>query len=104
MLRHGRFRLLTLVLGVTLGGGGVGCDGLGDLPLGDVPPVLSDQTCYSDDDCVANACCGLGTAVTHADEGPTCSAPCTSGCPEGSIDCGRCIPTCREARCAAACQ
>jgi len=104
LLRQGRVRLLTLVLGVTLGGG-AGCDvPLEDLPLEEVPPVLSERTCYTDDDCVANACCGLGTAVTHADEGPRCGDPCTNGCPEGSIDCGRCIPVCRNARCAPACQ
>ncbi|NTX00738.1 hypothetical protein HUA74_01455 [Myxococcus sp. CA051A] len=97
-------RLLPLFIGVSLGGG-LGCDVDPLGPLDDAPPVLSDRTCYSDDDCVANACCGLGTAVTHADEGPSCGGvSCTGGCPEGSIDCGRCIPFCRGARCDAACQ
>ncbi|AKF83112.1 hypothetical protein OWM54_31705 [Myxococcus sp. MISCRS1] len=96
-------RLLPLLVGVTLGTVGCDVDPLG--PLLDPPPVLSSRTCYTDDDCVADACCGLGTAVTHADEGPNCrGVSCTSGCPEGSIDCGRCMPICRGDRCAAACQ
>jgi hypothetical protein len=98
-------RLLPLVVGVTLGGL-AGCDlGTLDPPVDEPPPVLSTRTCYMDDDCVADACCGLGTAVTHADEGPNCSGvSCTGGCPAGSIDCGRCIPMCRSSRCSAACR
>jgi len=98
-------RLFPLLIGVSLGGG-LGCDvdSLGP-PDEDAPPVLSNKTCYSDDDCVANACCGDGTAVTHVDEGPNCrGVRCTGECPPGSIDCGRCIPFCRGARCDAACQ
>ncbi|MCE9667528.1 hypothetical protein LY474_06840 [Myxococcus stipitatus] len=104
MCRPVLVRLLTLVMGVTLGAL-AGCD-VGSLgPVGDSPPVLSTKTCYTDDDCVADACCGLGTAVTHADEGPSCGGvTCTGGCPAGTIDCGRCIPVCRGDRCAAACQ
>ncbi|WP_163995227.1 hypothetical protein [Pyxidicoccus caerfyrddinensis] len=97
-------RLSTLVVGMTLGAL-AGCDlGTLDPPTEDPPPVLSSATCYSDDDCVADACCGLGTAVTHAEEGPSCGGvSCTGGCPAGSIDCGRCIPVCRGSRCSAAC-
>lgn len=97
-------RLLSLVVGVTLGGV-AGCDlGTLDPPVDDPPPVLSDKTCYSDDDCVADACCGLGTAVTHVTEGPSCAGVrCTGNCPAGSIDCGRCIPICRGSRCDSAC-
>jgi hypothetical protein len=93
------------VAGITLGLL-AGCDiGVEDLPILDTPPVLSDTVCYDDSDCVANACCGDATAVTHVTEGPNCAGVrCDGTCPPGSIDCGRCIPTCREARCAAACQ
>ncbi|MCP3145072.1 hypothetical protein [Pyxidicoccus xibeiensis] len=98
-------RLLTLVVGMTLGAL-AGCDlGVEDLPGGEPPPVLSNKTCYDEDDCVADACCGLGTAVTHVTEGPSCGGvTCTGSCQPGSIDCGRCIPTCRNSRCSAACQ
>ncbi|MFP2897112.1 hypothetical protein [Corallococcus sp. 4LFB] len=93
------------VAGLTLGLL-AGCDiGVEDLPLEDTPPVLSSQVCYDDSDCVANACCGEGTAITHRDEGPNCTGVrCDGTCPPDSVDCGRCIPTCRNARCAAACQ
>jgi hypothetical protein len=83
-----------------------GCDlGVADLPIDEPPPVLSNAVCYDDADCVANACCGEGTAITHRDEGPNCAnVRCDGTCPPDSVDCGRCIPTCRNARCAAACQ
>jgi len=98
-------RLLALVFGMTLGGL-AGCDlGTVDPPTEGPPPVISSRTCYTDDDCVADACCGLGTAVTHVAEGPRCrGVSCTGSCPPDSIDCGRCIPVCRNSRCAGACR
>lgn len=105
MRRPKPLRLLTLVVGMTLGSL-AGCDpGALDALVEEPPPVLSTRTCYMDDECVADACCGLGTAVTHESEGPRCGGvSCTGGCPSGSIDCGRCIPVCRNSRCSAACQ
>ncbi|MBZ4419516.1 hypothetical protein [Myxococcus sp. RHSTA-1-4] len=105
MRRPQLVRLLSLVVGMTLGGL-AGCDvGVLEPPVGGQPPVLSERTCYVDDECVADACCGLGTAVTHEADGPSCGGvTCTGGCPAGSIDCGRCIPICRDSRCSAACQ
>ncbi|WP_338864323.1 hypothetical protein [Myxococcus stipitatus] len=104
MSRLALVRMFSLVVGVTLGGGW-GCDVDPGDPGEDMPPVLSNRTCYSDDDCVPNACCGEGTAVTHVEDAPTCGiAPCSGECPDGTIDCGRCVPFCRGARCAAACR
>jgi hypothetical protein len=105
MRRASVLRLAALVLGMTLGAL-AGCDlGVLEPPPEELPPVLSSKVCYEDRDCVANACCGQGTAVTHVSEGPSCGGiSCTGTCPAGSIDCGRCIPICRESRCAAACQ
>ncbi|RKG70629.1 hypothetical protein D7V80_04560 [Corallococcus sp. CA054B] len=106
-MRRARLPLLVAraVAGLTLGLL-AGCDlGVEDLPIGDTPPVLSSQVCYDDSDCVANACCGEGTAITHRDVGPDCTGVrCDGACTPNSVDCGRCIPTCRNARCAAACQ
>ena len=106
-MRRPRFvrSLARAIAGVTLGLL-AGCDiGVEDLPIEDAPPVLSSAVCYDDSDCVASACCGEGNAVTHRSEGPNCAGVrCDGTCPPDSIDCGRCIPVCREARCAGACQ
>ncbi len=104
MRRPRRVSLVALVVGAALGWA-VGC-GLDDGEGGfeDVPPPLSDRICYSDEDCTANLCCGLGTNPTHVEDGPDCSTVrCDGDCPPGSIDCGRCIPVCRDSRCEAAC-
>lgn len=93
---------LGLVLGL-----GVGCE-IGDLGMGDIPPATSTITCYSDSDCATDACCGQGSEILHRSEAPSCSnVSCGSLCPAGtpsySVDCGRCIPVCRDSRCAPAC-
>jgi len=101
-----RTRVVTgvaLVVGAVLGFV-AGCD-LPEELVEDVPAPLSNRVCYSDRDCTANACCGLGTNPTHVQDGPDCSqVRCDGSCPAGSIDCGRCIPVCRDSRCVAACQ
>jgi hypothetical protein len=103
MRRPRRSSLVALVLGVALGWA-AGCDpGNGD-GFGDTPPPLSERVCYGDEDCTANRCCGLGTNPTHVLDGPDCGGVrCDGSCPPGSIDCGRCIPVCRDSRCEAAC-
>lgn len=79
---------------------------------GSPPPGISNVTCFQDSDCVPNACCGDGTAVTHVSEGPDCQGvrcdPCdslcaASSCTPSTLRCGTCIPVCRNSRCAAAC-
>ncbi|HEX8698724.1 MAG TPA: hypothetical protein VF815_07800 [Myxococcaceae bacterium] len=102
-MRRSRFvRLAVLAAGAALGLL-AGCEPID--PIDDIPVGLSDAICYRNSDCVANACCGVGTNPTHRSEGPDCSAVnCTDSCPANSIDCGRCIPVCRDSRCEAACQ
>jgi hypothetical protein len=95
-------RLAVLLLGIGLGLVGVGCPG--DL-IEEIPVGLSDTVCYQNSDCAPNGCCGEGTHPTHVSEAPSCSnVRCDGTCPANSIDCGRCIPVCRDSRCAAACQ
>ncbi|XXF76486.1 hypothetical protein P2318_26025 [Myxococcaceae bacterium GXIMD 01537] len=95
--------LAALFVGAAFGLG-AGCDP-GDGDPEDTPPGVSSEVCYTDADCAPNGCCGNGTNPTHVSEAPDCSGVrCTGGCPPDSIDCGRCIAICREARCAAACQ
>jgi hypothetical protein len=96
--------LAALVLGAALGFS-AGCDPGAGLSDEEAPPGLSDKVCYADSDCAPNGCCGAGTHPTHVAEAPDCSGVrCDGTCPLNSIDCGRCIPICRNARCAAACQ
>ena len=102
-MRSPRFvPLSALVLGAVLGFVG-GCEPLE--PSENVPQGLSSKVCYSDSDCAPNACCGEATNPTHVTEAPDCSGVrCTGTCAPNTIDCGRCIAVCRDARCAAACQ
>jgi len=102
-MRRSRFaRLAVFALGAALGLL-AGCEPID--PLDDIPVGLSDEICYRDSDCAPNGCCGEGTNPTHVSEAPNCSGVrCTGDCPPNSIDCGRCIPVCRDSRCAAACQ
>jgi hypothetical protein len=96
--------LSALVLGAVLGFVG-GCEPLVDPALDNVPIGLSGKVCYADSDCAPNGCCGEGTNPTHVTEAPSCSGVrCDGTCPANTIDCGRCIAVCRDARCAAACQ
>jgi hypothetical protein len=103
MLGSRRVSLAALLVGAALGwaaGCGLG-NGEDDF---DTPPPLSNRVCYKDADCTANRCCGLGTHPTHVEDGPDCRAVrCDGSCPPGTIDCGRCIPVCRDSRCVAAC-
>ncbi|WP_224365282.1 hypothetical protein [Hyalangium versicolor] len=95
-------RLAALVLGVSLGLLGTGCEPIDPI---DIPVGLSDKTCYRDSDCAPNGCCGEGTHPTHVSEAPDCSnVRCDGTCQANSIDCGRCVPYCRDSRCEAACQ
>jgi hypothetical protein len=93
--------LLGLALGVT------GCEPLDDLGGGGgFAPVSSDLPCRDDSECTTNGCCGQATAITHVDatDAPRSCGPCTNNCsPPDSVDCGRCVPTCRASRCSAAC-
>jgi hypothetical protein len=102
-MRRPRFaRLAVLALGAALGLL-AGCEPID--PIDDIPLGLSDTICYRDSDCAPNGCCGEGTNPTHVSEAPDCSGVrCTGTCPADSIDCGRCIPYCRDSRCEAACQ
>ncbi|ADO74072.1 hypothetical protein [Stigmatella aurantiaca] len=93
-------RLLALLLGTS--GLGAGCDAVEELVP--PPPGVSDRVCYRESDCAPNGCCGQGTNPTHVLDAPDCSGVrCSGECPANSIDCGRCVPTCRDSRCAAAC-
>lgn len=95
--------LAALVLGVSLGLAGAGCEPIDSID--DVPVGLSDKTCYQDSDCATNGCCGEGTNPTHVSEAPSCTGVrCDGTCPVNTIDCGRCIPHCRDSLCVAACQ
>ena len=102
-MRRSRFaRLAVFVLGTALGLL-AGCEPID--PLDDIPVGLSDTICYRDSDCAPNGCCGDGTNPTHVSEAPNCAnVRCDGTCPANSIDCGRCIPVCRDSRCSAACQ
>jgi hypothetical protein len=102
-MRRPRFaRLAVFVLGAGLGLL-AGCEPID--PLEDIPLGLSDTICYQNSDCAPNGCCGEGTNPTHVSEAPDCrNVRCTGTCAVNSIDCGRCIPVCRDSRCAAACQ
>jgi len=102
-MRSSRFVLAALVLGAALGFT-VGCEPVEDALL-DPPLGVSSVVCYADSDCAPNRCCGEGTNPTHVSEAPDCSGVrCDGTCPPDSIDCGRCIAICRDARCAAACR
>ncbi len=106
MRRPRLVHLAALVLGAALGFS-AGCDpnGAGFTDEENAPPGVSNKVCYADSDCVPNGCCGAGTNPTHISEAPDCSGiRCDGTCPINSIDCGRCIAICRDARCAAACQ
>ena len=96
-------RLAPLLLGAALGLMGVACEPIDEFT--EIPIGLSDTVCYRDSDCGTNGCCGEGTNPTHISEAPSCSGVrCDGVCTPNSIDCGRCIPVCRDSRCAAACQ
>lgn len=100
MRRSRLLRLMALVLGMS--SLGVGCDVVEEAEP--PPPGVSDRICYRESDCVPNGCCGQGTNPTHVLDGPDCSeVRCTGGCPVNSIGCGRCVATCRDSRCVAAC-
>ena len=102
-MRSSRSVLAALVLGAAFGFS-VGCEPVEGI-LEDSPIGISSVVCYTDADCAPNGCCGEGTNPTHVSEAPDCSGVrCTGSCPADSIDCGRCIAICRDARCAAACQ
>lgn len=102
-MRSSRFVLAALVLGAALGFT-VGCEPVEGI-LEDPPVGVSSVVCYTDADCAPNGCCGEGTNPTHVSEAPDCSGVrCDGTCPPESINCGRCIAICRDARCAAACQ
>ena len=102
--------LWALVLGGTLGLL-AGCDPteLDDGGGAGVPvPILSDLPCSDSEECIPNACCGQGSAITHVDE-PGAPTSCPITCPPGSplarsVDNGRCLPSCGfDNRCRAAC-
>jgi hypothetical protein len=98
-----RSRLLCLIA-LVLGSSslGMGCDVVEELEP--PPPGVSDRICYRESDCVPNGCCGQGTNPTHVLDAPNCDGVrCTGECPANSIDCGRCVATCRDSRCVAAC-
>jgi hypothetical protein len=102
MRRPHRLSLAAFLLGAVLGLG-VGCEPID--PIDEVPIGLSDKICYQNSDCAPNGCCGEATNPTHVTEAPNCAnVRCDGTCPRDSIDCGRCIPTCRDSRCEAACQ
>ncbi|HVG58235.1 MAG TPA: hypothetical protein VNA24_06745 [Hyalangium sp.] len=102
MRRPHRLSLAAFLLGSALGLG-VGCEPID--PIEEIPVGLSDTVCFRDSDCAPNRCCGEGTNPTHVSEAPNCAGVrCDGTCPPNTIDCGRCIPTCRDSRCAAACQ
>jgi hypothetical protein len=102
-MRSSRFVVAALVLGAAVGFT-VGCEPVDGVFL-ETPVGVSSVVCYDDSDCAPNGCCGEGTHPTHVSEAPDCSnVRCTGSCPADSIDCGRCIAICRDARCAAACQ
>lgn len=73
-----------------------------DLPLDE--DSGTGPVCYVSEDCVANACCGNGTGAVHVSQGPNCSSvSCTGTCPRDSINCGQCVPYCRDSHCVSAC-
>jgi hypothetical protein len=102
MRRPHRRTLAACFLGVLLGLG-VGCEPVD--PIEELPVGLSDTICYQNSDCAPNGCCGAATNPTHVSEAPSCAGVrCDGTCAANTIDCGRCVPTCRDSRCAAACQ
>ncbi|HZA49878.1 MAG TPA: hypothetical protein VE549_04005 [Myxococcaceae bacterium] len=63
----------------------------------------SGPVCYTDSDCVPNACCGGGTGAVHISEAPDCRGrQCDGRCPSDLIECGCGIPVCRKNHCEAA--
>ena len=62
--------------------------------------VISEVSCTTDADCVADGCCHPA-ACTSADNAPSCGdVSCTADCQGGTMDCGGgCL--CHEGRCAA---
>ena len=74
-----------------------GC-GLGEIPFDDGGG--SGPVCYSDSDCVPNACCGVGSGAVHISDAPDCrGVSCDGTCPANLIDCGCGIPVCRNNQC-----
>lgn len=95
-------RLLAFVLGGALGLA-AGCEPIDVIE--EPPPGISDTVCYENSDCAPNGCCGQGTNPTHVSEAPDCrNVRCEGPCQPNTIECGRCVATCRDSRCAAACQ
>jgi|SRR5215211_3931832 len=63
----------------------------------------SGPVCYSDEECVPNACCGRGTDAVHVSQAPDCrGVSCDDTCPSDMIDCGCGLPVCRDNHCQAA--
>ena len=114
-MRHTRRlpTVLALLCGLALGLT-AGCEPALDVGGGGgaVPPGISNVTCFQDSDCVPTTCCGDAPAVTHVSERESCAGVRCGGCPStcaagscspSTLQCGTCIPVCRNSRCAAAC-
>ncbi len=63
----------------------------------------SGPPCFSDQDCVPNACCGTGTGVVGIAQAPDCAGVrCNNNCPVGQLNCGCGLPVCRDGHCTVA--
>ena len=89
------------VLGLVWGMGLVACGPIEDFPIDPGSGGPGDgRVCYSDLDCVPNACCGEGTFAVHIADAPDCrGVTCSGSCPPDRINCGCEIPVCRNSRC-----
>lgn len=73
----------------------------GELPD---PPVEDAGTpCLGDEDCVPDACCGVGQNAVHVSEAPACAGvTCETSCDVTQVRCGCGVPVCRDSRCSVA--